>query len=368
MNKFKQFDIGGEKGVFDIVTPPKRFNANTVKFGGKYRYVVRSDNNNGIRGYITEDEKYLSPANTISFGQDTATMFFQNAPYFTGDKIKIFKLRNRELTREIAIYLIAVMKKAFITFAWGRTSFNVKVLEAVKISLPVTASGDIDFPFMENRIRELELARIRELVAYLKVTGLTDYQLTTDEKKFLENYHNIPIEGGKRYRPFRLVELFGPSTRGKRLKSLDRVDGTLPFVTAGEKDTGISASVGNDVEVFQSNTITIDMFGSAKYRNYCYGADDHVAVVHTENIEKNAVVFITAAIHKVSYNSLWNYSNNFYAKDADSLIIHLPVTAGGKPDYEYMTTFISIQQKLAIKSVVEWKDKELKAYKSVTAS
>jgi hypothetical protein len=164
-----------------------------------------------------------------------------------------------------------------------------------------------------------------------------------------------------------LGELFSNATRGKRLKSLDRIDGSLPFVTAGERDTGISAYIGNNVEVFEPNTITIDMFGSAKYRNYYYGADDHVAVVHTEQIDKNAVVFLTAAIHKVSYNSLWDYSNNFYAKDADSLVITLPVTSDNKPDYDYMATFIRIQQKLAIKNVVEWKDHELAAYRATIA-
>ena len=74
------------------------------------------------------------------------------------------------------------------------------------------------------------------------------------------------------------MELFGKSTRGKRLKSADRIEGTLPFVTAGEADEGVSAFIGNDVEVFSKNTITIDMFGSAKYRNYDYGGDDHIII------------------------------------------------------------------------------------------
>jgi hypothetical protein len=164
-----------------------------------------------------------------------------------------------------------------------------------------------------------------------------------------------------------LATLFGKSTRGKRLKSLDRIEGPLPFVTAGEHNTGISAYIGNDVEIFKPNTITIDMFGSAKYRNYYYGADDHVAVVHTENIDKNAVVYITAAIHKVSYKSLWDYSNNFYAKDADALVIDLPVNESGNPDYGYMSAFIRIQQKNVIKNVVEWKDRELEAYRQVSS-
>jgi hypothetical protein len=168
----------------------------------------------------------------------------------------------------------------------------------------------------------------------------------------------------KKVSPFQLEELFGKSTRGRRLKSSDRVVGTLPFVTAGEKDTGISAFIGNNVDVFRPNTITIDMFGSAKYRNYHYGADDHVTVVHTENIAKNATIFIVAAIHKISYNSLWNYSNNFYPKDADALTIYLPVDNDGNPDYDYMETFIRIQQKLVIKNVVEMKNHEIEGYRA----
>ena len=49
---YKTFKLGeGEQRLFDISTPLKRFNANTVTFGGKYPYVVRSSLNNGIRGY-----------------------------------------------------------------------------------------------------------------------------------------------------------------------------------------------------------------------------------------------------------------------------------------------------------------------------
>lgn len=51
--KFKKYKISD---LFNISSPAKRFNANAVKFGGKYPYVVRTSKNNGIRDYITEDE------------------------------------------------------------------------------------------------------------------------------------------------------------------------------------------------------------------------------------------------------------------------------------------------------------------------
>ena len=79
--------------LFEILTTKKKFNAADVTFGGEYRYVARGEGNNGIRGYITENEEHLNKGNTISFGQDTATMFYQSEQYFTGDKIKFFPLR-----------------------------------------------------------------------------------------------------------------------------------------------------------------------------------------------------------------------------------------------------------------------------------
>ena len=70
------------------------------------------------RTYIDFDEKFLNPSNTISFGQDTVTMYYQPNAYFTGDKIQIFKLNKKygKLTENIALYLISSMKKAFTNF------------------------------------------------------------------------------------------------------------------------------------------------------------------------------------------------------------------------------------------------------------
>jgi hypothetical protein len=111
-------------------------------------------------------------------------------------------------------------------------------------------------------------------------------------------------------------------------------------VTAGETNEGISAFIGNDVTIFSENTITIDMFGSAKYRNYQYGGDDHISVVHTENLSKFASIFITSAIHKVSYTGEFNYGRNFYPKDADELNVLLP-TKNNKPDFAFMEHVIA---------------------------
>lgn len=345
--------------LFKIQTSAKRFDANKVNIieNGRYPYVVRTSSNNGQKGFLDENESFLNAGNTISFGQDTATIFYQEKPYFTGDKIKVLVPKVYKFNKKNAQFFLTSMNIAFSKFSWGSSRFNVDVLKEQVIMLP-TKCDSIDFEFMESFIEELEAERIEELEAYLSVSGLKDTQLTADELSALDKFNSI------KWKKFNLETLFGKSTRGKRLKGDDRIGGNLPFVTAGETDEGISAFISNDVEIFSSNTTTIDMFGSAKYRNYNYGADDHIAVVHTENLSKYAAIFVTSACHKSAHNGDFSYSRNFYAKDADKLYISLPVK-NEQPDYELMSTLISAIQKLVIADVVKFSDEKIKATKQV---
>jgi Type I restriction modification DNA specificity domain. len=228
------------------------------------------------------------------------------------------------------------------------------------ISLPITSSKKIDFDFIEEFIAELEERSVAEFEAWLRAAGFENYNLTEEEQTAIKEIDK------QEYKMFNVEDLFGKSTRGKRLKSADRVTGSLPFVTAGETDEGISAFIGNCVTIFPANTTTIDMFGSAKYRNYEYGADDHIAVVHTQKLQEDAAIFVTSAIHKSSHNGQFDYGKNFYAKDADELNILLP-TKGVVPDYSKMATIISAVKKLVIKDVAEYANKKIRVAQQVIA-
>ncbi|MGN0728966.1 restriction endonuclease subunit S [Treponema sp.] len=324
--------------------------------------------NQGLNNYVPRENATILK-NVISIsanGANTGATFFQSKEFTVlQDAYAIDWIYSSDsLTENQYLFLVgAITKTIYGNYEWT----NKAGWERIKndyITLPVTSTGEIDFDFMESfireleeeRIRELEEERIRELAAYLTVSGLADATLTANEEASLLQFKDLE------WQEFNVESLFGKSTRGKRLKSDDRIEGYLPFVTAGEADEGISAFISNKVEVFSKNTTTIDMFGSAKYRNYNYGADDHVAVVHTENLPKYAAVFVTTACHKSAHNGQFNYGHNFYAKDADELYIYLPVK-DGKPDYEAMETFISAVQKLVIKDVVKYADERIAATK-----
>ena len=178
--KTAMFKVGGDDGLFDVKSPPRRFNANAVKFGGDHPYVVRKSENNGQRGCIVADAAHLSEGKTISFGQDTATIFYQEKPYFTGDKIKVMKFRPCGLDERIAAFLLTVMRKSFSNFKWGTSSFDERILKDVVVSLPVTPSGKIDFALMETFIRAVMKETIAGVVAWKNRENATTRSAVSD--------------------------------------------------------------------------------------------------------------------------------------------------------------------------------------------
>ena len=161
--EWKMFRIGE---LFEINSYKKRFDANKVQIEEVgFPYVVRTALNNGIRGYINEDVEFLNEGNTISFGQDTATMFYQEKPYFTGDKIKIVKCKDESFNKLNAHFFIAAMGKAFSSFSWGSSSFSVEIIKNQNISLPSTQGVPL-YAYMEVFIRAVQKLVIKEVVQY----------------------------------------------------------------------------------------------------------------------------------------------------------------------------------------------------------
>ena len=164
--KFKEFKIGE---LFDIKSTIKKFNANEIMITDDYNlhpYVARGSSNNGIKGYINEDEKYLNQKNTFAFGQDTATCFYQEKPYFTGDKIKILSSKYFKLNQQNSCYIISAINKTLKKLKWGQSSFSESMIKNIKLILPIDPYNQPDFLFMENFIKDIEKLVIKGVIKW----------------------------------------------------------------------------------------------------------------------------------------------------------------------------------------------------------
>ncbi|UNT96771.1 restriction endonuclease subunit S [Allobaculum mucilyticum] len=332
---------------------------------GKYELpcLTSSFQNQGLNYYApTDNATVLQNVISIPSNSDVYRAYYQSRPFtILSDAYAIcWKREEEELSPNQYLFIVMCINKVtdLAIYSYKNKLGGWNVVQDKNILLPIK-QGKIDLDFMENFIAELEAQYIAELEAYLSITGLKDTHLTLEEEQVLRDFDKI------HWGEFNVEDLFGNSTRGKRLKSTDRIPGTLPFVTAGEASEGVSAFIGNDVRQFSSNTTTVDMFGSAKYRNYPYGGDDHIAVVHTENLPEYAAIFVTTAIHKSAHNGQFDYGRNCYAKDVDALTIFLPITEANTPNYDLMKTIISGIHKLVIQDVVTYSTKKAEATKKV---
>lgn len=378
--------------VFEIYSPKKRFNANAVQFGGKYPYVARGSSNNGIRGYITEDEQYLSPAKSLSFGQDTATVFYQPDAYFTGDKIKVMILKKRELSDELAQYFITVITKAFSTFAWGQSSFNEKILNTTEIVLPVIESpdadheytvDDIDFEYMQERIAELEQERIAELDAYLVASGLDDYELTDEDKEILSlSPESASDEAGASeadckdgqiaFKAFKVSDVFNKVEAKCKKVDFDKRRDTatvpneeycVPLVNAKVGDNGIMfygrKSDWNTqemcIDVIQNGAVAT---GTVYAQPQSVGVlwDAYLIKPVTEVKSTEALLYMAKCIEKITKEQ-FSYDKKATWDRVKLCEISLPVASDGNISFDYMERYIRAIEKLAIADVAKYKDK-----------
>ena len=353
------------KDVFNNIAQGRRLKKDDQK-QGDIPFVMAGATNTGVVNYISNPVASF-PKNSITIDIFGNT-FYRDYAFGAGDDTGVYWNDKVTYSPNAMLFFAVAMQRSLL----GKYSYGKKLRssqsKSFSMHLPVTSDGAIDFAFMESfiaeleaeRVAELEAERVAELSAYLTVSGLDNYELSKAEERAIADYSSFE------WKSFNIKALYGKSTRGKRLKSEDRIPGTLPFVTAGEAEEGVSAFIGNDVEVFEKNTTTIDMFGSAKYRNYRYGGDDHVAIVHTENVPMKAAIFVTSACHKATHTGKFDYGHNFYAKDADALDIMLP-SKDGKPDYQAMELLISAIQKLVIKDVVRYADRKIAGTQQVVS-
>ena len=371
--KWGEFKLGD---LFEILTYKKRFDANKVELVENcgHPYVVRTSSGNGQKGFIDEDEIYLNDGNTISFGQDTATMYYQEVPYFTGDKIKILKSKLSRFGKTNAQFFLATMRNSFQNFTWGSSSFNVSIIANQKIQLPLKENAlafsnpcdnikNIDFDFMESFIRELEEERIRELNAYLLATGLKDYALSAEEEKALEAFKTV------QWGEFEIGKVFDVLTSKKRFDAnkIEVLDnGKYPYVVRTALNNGIKGYLNESKEYLNDgNSIsfgqdTATMF----YQEHPYFTGDKIKIVKckSESFNKlNALYFLTS-MNKTFSTFSWG-SSSFNVDIINCQKMQLP-TKNNKPDYATMETFIKAVEKLVIKDVVLYADSKIKATKN----
>ena len=167
-------------------------------------YVVQSVFNNMVarnvnKNWLIENNEPPVSGNRIALGVTLPAVSYQSKEFGAS---QIITAKAEWLNEKRGLFIAIAISKLMYQFSYGRKP-GMQIYREMKIHLPVQ-NGAIDFAFMENfiaeleaeRIAELEAERIAELEAYLRVTGLSDYILTEEERAVLEAFRNGKISWG----------------------------------------------------------------------------------------------------------------------------------------------------------------------------
>lgn len=120
-------------------------------------FVSRTETNNGCDVFVERDDgMVVEEGNAIIIGDTTATCFYQEKEFTTGDHIIV--CRSNWLNKNTALFFKTIMDNEKYRFNYGR-AFKMELVKEHKIKLPASTNenGEIvpDWQWMENYIKGL---------------------------------------------------------------------------------------------------------------------------------------------------------------------------------------------------------------------
>lgn len=393
------------KNLFNIISNPQLDKENFIfSERAKYPYFTRTENNNGIYGYVQYfDDDHLIPGNSLAVGMISMQFHYMQHDFYAGQFTKTLIPKFREFNENLAMYFIAILNRHSEYYqSYLVRHFKEKISETV-VELPVIEHADpnheytvddIDWQYMEDRIKELEEDRIKELEAYLKAANLDDYELTDEDKKVLSLSRKSALkengsletdceDGQVSFKKFLISSMFKRVFAKCKKDNFNKREDTstvpnqefcVPLVNAKLGDNGIMF-YGRKSE-WDTQEMCIDVIqNGAVATGKVYAQPHSVAILWDaylikplqDVISEETLLYLTKCIEKITREQ-FSYDKKATWERVKTCEITLPVTPDGEPDFDYMERYIRAIEKLTIADVVRYKERVIDTTKKLVNS
>lgn len=343
------------ESIFNKIVQGKRLKKND-QVPGDIPFIMAGITNAGVVNFISNPVNKF-PENSITvdiFGN----VFYRDFEFSAGDDTGVYWNDEKKYSKKVMLFLAISMGKSLRDkFSFGKKlrssqSFGFKIL------LP-TKNGEIDFEFMEKFITEMEtvcmaekeMKRRAKIEAYLLVSGLKDYTLTTEEQQALNDLETL------KFSEFNVTDVFDIKNTGNILsRDIIKNSGETPYLCASAENNAVDSYISHDEKyIDKGNCIFIGgktFVVSYQEKNF-YSNDSHNLVLYLKEKEEGSMfnhLYLATCINKsLKHKYSWDDSVSKAKIKKDK--ISLPVE-NGHPNYKIMGLLISAVQKLIIKDLV----------------
>lgn len=158
-NQWSEFRISS---LFDVKKGRRVTKANRTP--GSTRFVGASDRNNGVTDMCSLDPIFPAHSLTVPYNGSVGHAFYQDIPFFASDDVNVL-VPKCEISRWAMFFIAVMIRHERFRYTYGYKWNKTRMVES-SIRLPILASGDPDWDYMERFIRGLQFtASISEHVS-----------------------------------------------------------------------------------------------------------------------------------------------------------------------------------------------------------
>ena len=274
--------------------------------------------NNGVVGYYDSTHKNYKVYNNFISVNFLGNAFYQENNASLDMKVHCLKLKNKELNKYLALFLVAIINKLTTSYSYANQLSSTSITQ-LQLPLPITPEGTPDFDYMENYMKNLETVAIKRV------------------EKLKEEKPQTKIDTSN-WKKFKVGDLFECNIA----KSLDfgkLEKGNTIFIGRTSTNNGVQGKV-NAPPCEKGNCITVGMVGDNKafYQPQEFAASQNILVLRNKRLNEKNGLFFAALIN--SLLTKYNYSNTVKKKEFINESILLPITPEGTPDFDYMENYM----------------------------
>ena len=344
-----EFFIGGSNGLFDITSTKSGIDKNKLNIDvGLIPYITRTDMQNGINMFITDKQnnRYnIDEGNVITIGLDTQTVFYQPTAFYTGQNIQV--LRNNNLNKYTAMFIIPSIKIQMQKFNWGGNGATLGRLNRTRLILPINSQGQPNWQFMEDYIKQEQKQQVQKIIDYY-------------ERKLVELAGDVVGLDKVEWKTFKLGDIFDLVTKSsKGLNHLEKntSDG-ISYVGATNRNNGVLDFVKRKENlIYSGNAIAFirngeGSMGYSVYKKEDFIASQDITVGYNQYLNEYNAKFITTIADQVRGKYNFGYKRNQERLKRETLV--LPSDEKGNPNFQYMSDFVKKLELDKVQEVLEY--------------
>lgn len=307
---------------------------------GDVPFVGRTANNNGINanvGRVVNHERYCTvepyPGGclTLALGGSIGSCFYQSEPFYTSQNVAVLIPKNEQSELSL-LFVSSVITYCVLDGKYGAfvEELNKHVRTDFIIKLPATPSGEPDWAYMEQYMRDVMAECERKYSILVQIA---------------KERHLLDVSD---WGEFRVGDLFETTANGKRVPTgssvpmNDLIEGDIPRVTVTDKNNGIIGNYVVDSDKFNvyENFISVSFLGTVFYHDGRVSLDMKVHCLKPLDVVLNQYIgLFLCSVIKSCLDDL-DYTNQVSSSMLPELMIRLPIDNIGHPDWDYMEQYM----------------------------